>query len=751
LFRLIIMSYSNSKLSSFPSTPKHQTNSSTLSSSISPFTSSSSSSSSSTTNSVSSIIRRASNLLTQRASSLSVPSTTTSLLKNKCPPLDGEIIFSKNNICVHPPSRLHSYTLHHPGYLCIKCQHDPQFGSTLILTWIPNSTIKNRSNTSQQSTTPDELSSPERNNSHDPPPTSTPRHSLSQTIDSGYHTTTNSNPLLSPIEQENCEDERRRRRHSSDEQYEDALDDRSYLRQESVTSDLTEGPDEILDEPEDDAFDRSENHDVINESLPFMKETNSWKNATGISEPNSSINDDDERVRSVAEQFCGVFSVDLGKMRSLRLFYCDDGMNTNNGSGQLVIASCESQYKVLHFHHGGLDRLIEILNEWNLFAYEKSRRGFANCHQFNVVRPTIDTNDLHPEEGCYHIITVDNWRTYMNSQGQIEDNHHIRKTIFFAGVDPSIAHEVWPFLLHLYPFDSTFEQREQIRHNKYLHYQRIRARREAAVHDAEQTQFFHDVQAIIEKDVVRTDRTHPYFKGDDNPNLRVMKEILMNYAAYCPMMGYNQGMSDLLAPILTIIQNESDTFWCFVGLMNRTIFISTPTDDVMEKQLRYLRELLSLMLPAFYQHCEKLPDGLDLLFAHRWILLCFKREFPEREALRMWEACWSHYQTDYFHLFICISIMAIYGDDIVQQDLGTDDMLLHFNSLAMHMSGHIVLKKARSLLYKFRLLPRIPCCLHDISVLAGPGNWDSHHVPQIYCICTTEQEKERCPFSGLCM
>ena len=63
------------------------------------------------------------------------------------------------------------------------------------------------------------------------------------------------------------------------------------------------------------------------------------------------------------------------------------------------------------------------------------------------------------------------------------------------------------------------------------------------------------------------------------------REILMNYAAYCPTMGYNQGMSDLLAPILTTIENESDTFWCFVGVMNRTIFISTPTDDVMEKQL----------------------------------------------------------------------------------------------------------------------------------------------------------------------
>ncbi|CAF0787876.1 unnamed protein product [Rotaria sordida] len=725
------------KISSVPSTPRNNKISS-----------------SSSKHSVTSIIRRASNLLTQRASSSGVPSTTSSLIKNKCPPLDGEIIFSKNNICVHPPSRLHSYTLHHPGYLCIKCQNNPQSGSTLILTWIPNSTLKSRSNTSQQSSICDDTSSssPSINTDIDPPPTSTPRRSLSRTIDSGYHTT-NSNLLLSPIEHENLND----RHHSSDDQYEDALDDKSFMRQDSITSDLTEGPDEILDEQDDEAFDNIETNNqspnrVTDDSLPFMKETDSWKNATNICKQNSSIIDDDDAIRrNVAEQYCGVFSVDLGKMRSLRLFYCDDVATTASGSGQLVIASCESQYKVLHFHNGGLDRLIEILNEWNLFAYEKNRRGFANCYQFNVVRPTIDLSDLHPEEGCYHLITIDNWRTYMNSLGQIQDNHQLRKTIFFAGIDPSITHEVWPFLLHLYPFDSTFEQREQIRHNKYLHYQKIRARREAAINDSEQLQFFHDVEAIIEKDVVRTDRSHPYFKGDDNPNLRVMKEILMNYAAYCPTMGYNQGMSDLLAPILTIIQNESDAFWCFVGLMNRTIFISTPTDDVMEKQLRYLRELLLLMLPSFYEHCVKLSDGLDLLFAHRWILLCFKREFPEREALRMWEACWSHYQTDYFHLFICISIMAVYGEDIVQQHLGTDDMLLHFNSLAMHMSGTIVLRKARSLLYKFRLLQRIPCCLHDISVLAGPGNWDSHHVPQIYCICSTDQEKERCPFSGICM
>lgn len=59
----------------------------------------------------------------------------------------------------------------------------------------------------------------------------------------------------------------------------------------------------------------------------------------------------------------------------------------------------------------------------------------------------------------------------------------------------------------------------------------------------------------------------------------------------------------------------------------------------------YLRELLRLMHPRFYQHLAALgEDGLQMLFCHRWILLCFKREFPEAEALRMWEACWAHYQ-----------------------------------------------------------------------------------------------------------
>lgn len=38
-------------------------------------------------------------------------------------------------------------------------------------------------------------------------------------------------------------------------------------------------------------------------------------------------------------------------------------------------------------------------------------------------------------------------------------------------------------------------------------------------------------------------------------------------------LGYVQGMSDLLAPVLYIMDNEVDAFWCFVGMMKKVVSI----------------------------------------------------------------------------------------------------------------------------------------------------------------------------------
>jgi hypothetical protein len=45
--------------------------------------------------------------------------------------------------------------------------------------------------------------------------------------------------------------------------------------------------------------------------------------------------------------------------------------------------------------------------------------------------------------------------------------------------------------------------------------------------------------------------------------------ILEAYALYDPEIGYCQGMSDLLAPIITVFEEDHEAFWCFVGFMKK--------------------------------------------------------------------------------------------------------------------------------------------------------------------------------------
>jgi hypothetical protein len=67
---------------------------------------------------------------------------------------------------------------------------------------------------------------------------------------------------------------------------------------------------------------------------------------------------------------------------------------------------------------------------------------------------------------------------------------------------------------------------------------------------------FRERKTQIEKDIGRTDRNHPFFEGDGNPNVALLEEILMTYVMYNFDLGYVQGMSDLLSPLLFVMKNE---------------------------------------------------------------------------------------------------------------------------------------------------------------------------------------------------
>ncbi|XP_014678868.1 PREDICTED: TBC1 domain family member 16-like [Priapulus caudatus] len=436
--------------------------------------------------------------------------------------------------------------------------------------------------------------------------------------------------------------------------------------------------------------------------------------------------------RTPREHALGVFSVNLRQMKSLRLFF-----NNDEGTcGQLVIASRESQYKIFHFHRGGLDRVVEVFEEWNFIDKAKEK-----IHDYSMASESWParrgsggvTMTCHP--GSY------SYTFHRESKRRSSSERRQR----MSGEPPPVNSE------------DVFRKPDVCGELSHRRCSRSpgcsgtsgdsRKEQESFTEEQQET-FWRQIQCTVDKDVVRTDRSNPFFKGENNPNLEIMRNILLNYAVYNPRMGYTQGMSDLLAPVLRAVHSESDTFWCFVGLMQGTIFVSSPKDTDIDKQLSYLRELLREMQSPLYDHLSRQSNALELLFTHRWILLCFKREFQEPDALRMWEACWAHYQTDYFHLFICVAIIAIYGQDIITLDMPSDEMLLHFSSLAMHMRGDVVLQKARGLLHQYRQLQRIPCTLHGLCDLCGPGMWDSGFCPVVECL-GGHADVGACPHGGM--
>ncbi|XP_048347220.1 TBC1 domain family member 16 isoform X3 [Sphaerodactylus townsendi] len=684
---------------------------------------------------------KASDLLTLNASSIGGGSSSI---------LDGEIIYSKNNVCVHPPEMLQGIVEHHPGYLCLYMEKDELLGTTLILAWVPNSRIQRQDEEALRYITPESSpvrKAPRKRNRHTqafgtPMQASSSEQKQSVTLKEQEDILTVSQLVKDVAHVSSPSDEGEKLSQgclatdsihspaqpthsdsgiltisSQDEQNQLALEEgleesletgedegSLELSADDVSRDSTFDSDsdafsspfclspisEALGENAASVFLVNENREPCKSHMIHSTSSNSSLDPN-FEENNGQVQNsrwDEQQKVFALEQICGVFRVDLGQMRSLRLFFSDEACT----SGQLVVASRESQYKIFHFHHGGLDKLSEVFQQWKYCTEthlkDQQLTDVKTCMQFSIRRPKLPSSETHPEENAYKRLDVSAWLSHLNEAGQVEEEYKLRKAIFFGGIDVSIRGEVWPFLLHYYSFESTSEEREALRARKREEYFEIQQKRLSMTPD-EQKAFWRNVQFTVDKDVVRTDRSNQFFRGENNPNVETMRRILLNYAVYSPAIGYSQGMSDLVAPILAEVLDESDTFWCFVGLMQNTIFISSPRDEDMEKQL-----------------------------------------------------------TDYFHLFICVAIVVIYGDDVIEQQLATDQMLLHFGNLAMHMNGELVLRKARSLLYQFRLLPRITCSLHDLCKLCGTGMWDSGYIPAVECT-GNHPDSDSCPYGGM--
>jgi hypothetical protein len=159
----------------------------------------------------------------------------------------------------------------------------------------------------------------------------------------------------------------------------------------------------------------------------------------------------------------------------------------------------------------------------------------------------------------------------------------LERRILSGGLDEQSRPEAWKFLLGVYSWESTLEERMARRSANRVAYETYKSQWKSIVNSNSASENFKDNCFMIQKDVVRTDRKHPFYPeskeqdtqtaGDliqQNSKLEMLFNILMTFTNTFPNgdRTFVQGMADLASTMLITMNDESDAFWSFVGLMN---------------------------------------------------------------------------------------------------------------------------------------------------------------------------------------
>ncbi|KAB5551910.1 hypothetical protein DKX38_009221 [Salix brachista] len=292
------------------------------------------------------------------------------------------------------------------------------------------------------------------------------------------------------------------------------------------------------------------------------------------------------------------------------------------------------------------------------------------------------------------------WATFLDSEGRVMDAKAFKTRIFYGGVEHTIRREVWPFLLGYHAYDSTYAEREYLKSTKKSEYETVRQQWQSiSTEQAKRFTKFRERKGLIDKDVVRTDRALPFYDGDDNPNVNILRDILLTYSFYNFDLGYCQGMSDLLSPILFVMEDESESFWCFVALMERLGPNFNRDQNGMHSQLFALSKWMKLveLLDSPLHNYFKQNDCLNYFFCFRWVLIQFKREFEYKKTMRLWEVLWTHYLSEHLHLYVCVAILKRYRNKIIGEHMDFDTLLKFTNELSGHIDLDAILRDAEAL------------------------------------------------------
>ncbi|XP_070706294.1 small G protein signaling modulator 1 [Pempheris klunzingeri] len=206
----------------------------------------------------------------------------------------------------------------------------------------------------------------------------------------------------------------------------------------------------------------------------------------------------------------------------------------------------------------------------------------------------------------------------------------------------------------------------------------------------------------IDKDVRRCDRTYWYFTPE---NLDKLRNIMCSYVWQHLDTGYVQGMCDLLAPLLVILDDEVMAFSCFTELMKR-MNQNFPHGGAMDSHFANMRSLIQILDSELFELMQQNGDYTHFYFCYRWFLLDFKREMVYDDVFSVWETIWAakYISSEHFVLFIALALVEMYRDIILENNMDFTDIIKFFNEMAERHNVPQVLMMARDLVHKVQTL-----------------------------------------------
>lgn len=166
--------------------------------------------------------------------------------------------------------------------------------------------------------------------------------------------------------------------------------------------------------------------------------------------------------------------------------------------------------------------------------------------------------------------------------------------------------------------------------------------------------------------------------------------ILESYALYDQEIGYCQGMSDLLSPIVAVMEKDHEAFWCFVGFMRRARHNFRLDEIGIQRQLDIVSKIIKAKDAHLYRHLEKL-QAEDCFFVYRMVVVLFRRELTFEQTVSLWEITWADQA----------AIRAGFGKSswskMKMKAPPTDDLLLYAIAACILQKRKLIIEKYNSM------------------------------------------------------